>query len=142
MARPRHQCQACGRYADEGEVFQLFRVASTAVKAHDEHLTETLLCPHCAAPRQQAGELQLAYRFCHVCAGPIEPGSGDTRWKTETNFAGGTVAGGQSFQNSVALFMCPRCLSEHDGTAGWLVMCLAILLGALILFVAVSRWVG
>jgi hypothetical protein len=129
------RCQACGRSAGQGEQFLVCRPTRSALTPNRDPTPEDLLCPHCAARRRQSGEFELAYRFCYQCAGPIEPGEGEWRSRSETS-----VAGPLPSTRTFSVLLCRACVRRYDGTARWLMGGLAFFAAGVALLALVGRF--
>jgi hypothetical protein len=128
MSSQFQQCQACGRPAERGELFDAFRPANAELTEGRAPTAVDVLCPACAAERRQREELELAYRFCDQCAAPVEPSQVELRSKTTT-----ALGGPAPFHSPVTLRLCPRCARHHDGTGRWLMVCMGVVGGIFLL---------
>jgi hypothetical protein len=137
MSSQLQQCQACGRPAERGERFDAFRPANAELTAGRAPTAADVLCPACAAERRQREELELAYRFCDQCAAPVEPNHVERRSKTVT-----ALGGPAPFHSAVTLRLCPRCARAHDGTGRWLMVCLGVVVGGILLLGLLVRLLG
>src|SRR5438067_2525470 len=107
------RCQACGRSAGRGEQFLVCRPTRSALTPNRDPAPEDLLCPDCAAQRQASGGFELAYRFCYDCAGPIEPGEGEWRSRSEPTVAGPMPPSTRTY----SVLLCRSCIRRYDRTA-------------------------
>jgi hypothetical protein len=121
-------CRACGRAAAAGERFDAFRPANDELTEGRSPTDADVLCPACAAERQQREALELAYRFCDQCAAPVEPSAVELRSKSVT-----ALGGPAPFSSPVMMRLCPRCARRHDGTGRWLMVCLGVVVVGILL---------
>jgi hypothetical protein len=137
MSSQIQQCRGCGRPAEHGERFDAFRPANAELTDGRAPTAADVLCPACAAERRRREGLELAYRFCDQCAAPVEPSQVELRSKTVT-----ALGGPAPFSSAVTLRLCPRCAWHHDGTGRWLMVCLGVVVGGILILGLLVRLLG